>query len=116
MAQAKDTTKDSAATEPGERGAGRPMPEGTKPIEYRPKPGVNLAIAGRVVKEAWVGAVCGRSVRVYRGAPESALPGAVKGAITEAGIEIGLVTLEELGLRPRETGIVNLTRPSFNQG
>src|SRR6188768_65536 len=105
MAQARD----KEATEP--KAEGRPMPEGSKPIEYRGKHGVNLAEAGRVVKEAWVGAICGRSVRVYRGAPEGVLPGAVKAALTDAGIEIGVITYEELGMRdPRGTRIVNLTR------
>lgn len=112
MAQAKDTTKDSS--EP--KTEGRPMPDGSKPIEYRAKHGVNLAQAGRVVKEAWVGSVCGRSVRVYRGAPEGVLPGAVKTALVDAGIEIGIVTYEELGMRPRgEVGIVNLTRQGLAQ-
>lgn len=104
---AKDT-KDAAA-EP-RAAEGRPMPEGSQPIEYRPKKGLHLTQAGRVVKEAWVGRICGRSVRVYRGAPEGQLPGAIRAALAEAGIEIGAVTLEELGLRPRETGIVNLTQ------
>lgn len=108
--------KNTDGTDPKTETVGRPMPEGNKPVEYRAKHGVNLAEAGRVVKEAWVGAVCGRSVRVYRGAPEGVLPAAVKAALVDAGIEIGLVTYEELGMRdPRGTRIVNLTRQGLAQ-
>jgi hypothetical protein len=87
---------------------GKALPAGEGPIEYRQKKGVPLAEAGSVVKEAWVGRVLGRSVRVYRGAPESTLPPAVRTAIEAAGIEIGVITLQELGIIPRTTGIVNL--------
>jgi len=109
MAQAKgDATKEPMAPKDGE---GKPMPAGEGPIEYRQKKGVHLAEAGRVVKEAWVGRICGRSVRVYRGAPEATLPTPVRAAILSAGIEIGVITLDELGIRPRQTGIVNLSNP-----
>lgn len=91
---------------------GKPMPTGEGPIEFRRKKDVHLCDAGRVVREDWVGRVCGRSVRVYRGAPEAALPAAVKTALAESGIEIGVITREELGLRPKAgtVGIVNLTQ------
>jgi hypothetical protein len=108
MAQAKDTAKEATTDAP--RHEGRPMPAGAGPIEYRQKKGVHLADAGRVVKEAWVGRICGRSVRVYRGAPEGVLPAAVKAALETAGIEVGVVTLAELGITPRKTGIVNLSQ------
>lgn len=107
MAQAKETA--SKDTQPA-KDEGRAMPAGDGPIEFRPRKGLHLAKAGRVVKEAWIGRILGRSVRVYRGAQESSLPLAVRAAVDESGIEIGVITLEELGLRPRETGIVNLTQ------
>lgn len=104
MAQAKDPM----IKEP----EGKGMPGGEGPIEFRKKKDVHLAEAGRVVREDWVGRVCGRSVRVYRGAPEGSLPAAVKAALAESGIEIGIITHEELGIRPKRgtIGIVNLTQ------
>jgi hypothetical protein len=94
------------------KGPGPDMPPGDGPIEYRMKAGVHLAQAGSVVKEAWIGRVCGRSVRVYRGAPEAALPAEVRKAVQASGIEIGRITYEELGLAPPApaVGVVNLTQ------
>ena len=105
-APAKEAPKDVTASKDADG-----MPAGSSPIEYRQKRGVHLADAGRVVKQAWVGRVLGRSVRVYRGTPESALPSAVRRALADSKIEVGVITLEELGLRPSATGIVNLTNP-----
>lgn len=86
------------------------MPKGDTPLEYRRTENLHLARAGRVVKENFVGRILGRSVRVYYGAPEAKLPDAVRKVLAEHNIPIGIITLEELGLRPRETGIVNLTQ------
>lgn len=107
MAQAREMTAkapENEARAPQER----PLPAGDGPIEYRQKRGVHLTEAGRVVKEAWVGRICGRPVRVYRGAPEAVLPTAVRAALETAGVEIGIITLADLGIVPRKTGIVNL--------
>lgn len=91
---------------------GTGWPPGDGPVEFRMKPGVHLARAGSVVKEAWIGKVNGRSVRVYRGAPEAALPLEVRKAVRASSIEIGVITFEELGLQPPggAVGIVNLTQ------
>lgn len=114
MAQARETAKDQQQQEPKakepQQATGWPPGEG--PVEFRMKPGVHLAQAGIVVKEAWIGKVSGRSVRVYRGAPEAALPIEVRKAVLASGIEIGRITYEELGLAPPApaVGMVNLTQ------
>jgi hypothetical protein len=117
MAQAKEATT-TKEQDPKPKGAVE-MPPGSGPVEYRMRPGVHLAQAGSVVKEAWIGMVCGRSVRVYRGAPDAALPAEVRKAVRASGIEIGRITYEELGLAPPgpAVGIVNLTQqPETPQG
>lgn len=111
MAKEDDKSRvDGAAQAQAKKGV--ELPPGDGPVEYRMKPGVHLARAGSVVKEAWIGRVCGRSVRVYRGAPEAALPLEVRKAVRASGIEIGVITWEELNLTPPGpgVGVVNLTQ------
>lgn len=108
---AKETAPDDKNTAAPPKAKGVELPPGDGPVEYRMKAGVHLAQAGSVVKEAWIGRVCGRSVRVYRGAQEASLPLQVRQAVRASGIEIGRITYEELGLAPpsQPVGIVNLT-------
>lgn len=107
MAQAKDQIPNET---PAPKAAGNPMPPGEGALEYRRDPKVHLSKAGRVVKSNWVGRVLGRSVRVYYGAQEAKIPEPVRAAVLKSGIEIGVVTLEEMGLKPRVTGIINLSQ------
>lgn len=72
--------------------------------EFRPKPNVHLAEAGKVALGNWVGRVGNRNVRVYRGAPAGEIPPAVQEAMRKSGIGVGVVTYEELNMvkaRPR---------------
>lgn len=70
-------------------------------VEYRPTPKVHLAEAGRVALSNWVGRVGSKRVRVYRGAQASKIPEAVQKAMAagEHPVGIGIITLEDLGLR-----------------
>jgi len=117
MANPKDNAAPPAANQPQPGPApGKPMPKGTGPLEYRRPKNVHLARAGRVVKQDWIGRVMDRSVRVYYGAQESALPDPVRQAVLKSGIQIGIMTYQELGLAPpREpTGFVNLTEAGLD--
>jgi len=98
--------------EPVAAARGRQMPAGEGPCEFRLRKKIALPEAGRVVKENWVGRVCGRSVRVYRGAQEDSIPEAVRVELAKAGVEIGVISYEELGIRPpvATPGFVNLTQ------
>ncbi len=74
-------------------------------VEFRPQPGVHIAAAGNVALSNWVGRVGDKHVRVYRGAPAAKIPEAVQKAMKASGVLIGIVTLEELGLKPRSQGV-----------
>lgn len=69
-------------------------------VEYRPDRKIHLAEAGRVALSNWVGKVAGKRVRVYRGAQATKIPEAVQKAMAASGVAIGVITYEELGLRP----------------
>lgn len=126
MAQAKNATRETddeskpqqpePKPEPRSRAPG--MPAGDGPVEFRLRKKIALPDAGPVVKENWVGRVCGRSVRVYRGAPEHTIPDAVRAELVKAGVPIGPITWEELGVRPPAptTAFVNLTQQMRQQG
>lgn len=116
MAQARDA-RDTDEKPPAAAKPGKGMPAGEGPIEFRLRKKIPLPEAGRVVKENWIGRICGRAVRVYRGAQEETIPDAVKVELAKAGIEIGPVTYEELGLRaPQGTpGFVNLTQQQLQK-
>jgi hypothetical protein len=68
-------------------------------VEYRPNRKLHICEAGPVALSNWVGRVGSKFVRVYRGAQGSTLPGPVTAAMKESGVDVGLVTYEELGLR-----------------
>lgn len=93
---------------------GKEMPPGDGPCEFRLRKKIPLPEAGNVVKDNWVGRVCGRRVRVYRGCPEAEVPEAVKAELTKSGIEIGKVTYEDLGFAPppqqAQPAFINLTQ------
>jgi hypothetical protein len=76
------------------------VPEsGDNRAEYRPSRTVHIAKAGPVALGNWVGRVGSKFVRVYRGAQAGGIPDAVKVAMAASGIDVGTITLEELGLR-----------------
>jgi hypothetical protein len=79
-------------------------------VEYRPTPGVHIAEAGKVALGNWVGRIGNRNVRVYYGAPATKIPAAVQAAMAKSGVEVGVVTYEELGLvkAPRRRGAIVL--------
>ena len=112
MANSKDqTANETPAPAPKAAAAtGKPMPDGDGALEYRRDMKLHLTKAGPVVKSNWVGRILGRSVRVYYGAQEKNLPEAVRKAVLASGIPIGVLTMEELNLKPRETSIVNLSQ------
>jgi hypothetical protein len=68
-------------------------------VEYRPSRKLHICEAGPVALSNWVGRVGTKFVRFYRGAQASSLPGPVTSAMKESGVDVGLVTYEELGLR-----------------
>lgn len=68
-------------------------------VEYRPNRKVHLTAAGPCALGNWVGRVGNKFVRVYRGAQASGIPEAVVTAMAASGIEVGVITHEELGLR-----------------
>jgi hypothetical protein len=91
---------------PAPAAARAPLPPGApastaddERVEYRPNRKVHICEAGPVALSNWVGRVGNKFVRVYRGAQGSALPGPVTAAMKESGVDVGLVTYEELGLR-----------------
>lgn len=73
--------------------------EGERTV-YRPTPDLHICEAGKVVKSNWVGRVGNREVRVMRGAQVSGMPDGLVQALTRDHIEMGKVTLDELGLAP----------------
>lgn len=76
-------------------------------VEYRPSRKLHICEAGPVALSNWVGRVGTKFVRVYRGAQASSLPDPVSAAMKESGVDVGLVTYEELGLRqPPATTLV----------
>jgi hypothetical protein len=97
---AKEAIEDTGKAKGEDKAKGRSMPAGDGPVEFRLLKKVALPEAGRVVRENWVGKVMGRRVRVFRGAQEHTIPDVVKAELQKSGIEIGVITWEELGLKP----------------
>jgi hypothetical protein len=94
-APARSAAPAAAAAQPA-AAAGSPDDER---VEYRPNRKIHLCAAGPVSLGNWVGRVGNKFVRVYRGAQASSIPEPVVTAMAASGIEVGLITYEELGLR-----------------
>ena len=88
------------AKEKEETGAAPAASASSEPVEYRPNRKVHLAEAGKVALSNWVGKVGNRRVRVYRGAQATAIPEPVQKAMIASGVQLGVITYEELGVRP----------------
>jgi hypothetical protein len=88
-----------ASKEPRDE-ASREEQSTTQTAEYRPDRKIHLAEAGKVALSNWVGKVAGRRVRVYRGAQASKIPEPIQKAMAASGVGCGIITYEELGVRP----------------
>jgi hypothetical protein len=67
--------------------------------DYRPNRKIHLTAAGPVALGNWVGLVDGKRVRVYRGAQADGIPQSVQKAMAADGVDVGVITPEELGMR-----------------
>lgn len=89
-----------ASKEPRDEASREEQPTTTQAVEYRPNRKIHIAEAGKVALGNWVGKVAGRRVRVYIHAQASKIPEAIQKAMAADGIGIGIVTYEDLGVRP----------------
>lgn len=98
-----DASLEAIANEPAGAPGGvqraKSPPSGADPIDYRPDRKIHLAEAGKVALSNWAGRLNGRRVSVYRGAQASKIPADVQAAMAESGVEVGLITHAELGMR-----------------